>query len=319
MKLTQLRDLVAIAEHGSLRAAARHLDIAQPLLTRSVRTLEKSLGVALFEREARGMALTAAGRMFHRRASAIVNDLRRAQEELTQTEGAGEGTVTAGLSIMPHVGLLPRAMAPFRARYPGVRWRLIEGLSPALEPRLRDGSIDFYMGATPQVPPAPGLVLEKLFSNVRAVVGRVGHPLAGATSLRAIARADWATPSIDYNASDDLARLFARYRLKPPNVALQAGSALSLMVALTETDLLAMLPVQWGEYALTAKSLQVIAVKERLPAPDIVMIRRANLPLTAAAEHLVDLMLRAAPIANAGAGKAVSATTPRRRAKVTTA
>ena len=60
MKLNQLRDMVAIVQQGSLRAAARHLDLAQPALTRSIRTLERDLGTALFEREARGMVLTTA-------------------------------------------------------------------------------------------------------------------------------------------------------------------------------------------------------------------------------------------------------------------
>lgn len=295
MKLSQLRDIVAIVEHGSLRAAARHLDIAQPLLTRSVRELERELGTPLFERDVKGMTLTRAGVAFHRRASVIVHEARRAQEEVHQHDGGGEGVVVAGLSIMPHTGLLPRALMPFRRRYPKVRLQLIEGLFPALENRLREGTVDFYIGAAPQVPPAPGLLLQKLFANHRAVFCRQGHPLARETSLQALLAAEWATPSIDYNATIDLAQLFARHGLPAPNITLQAGSALSVMVALAETDLLAMLPVQWGDFAPIAGALQRIPVQEALPAPDIVLIRRPDLPLTPAAEHLVDLMLRSAP------------------------
>lgn len=147
----------------------------------------------------------------------------------------------------------------------------------------------------PWLQPAPGLVMEILFSNTRAVVGRKGHPMAQAGSLKELASAEWATTSIDYNANEDLSRLFARHDLPPPKVALQAGSALSLMVALSETDLLAMLPRQWADFPLTAGTLHVIPVREHLPAPDIVLIRRPDLPLTPAGEHLVDLMLRSAP------------------------
>ncbi|MEY2843099.1 MAG: hypothetical protein RI920_1136 [Pseudomonadota bacterium] len=305
MKLTQLRDLVAIVEHGSLRAAARQLDIAQPLLTRSVRSLEKDLGVTLFDRQALGMTLTPAGKLFHQRASVIVNEARRARDELTQVlgEGLGAGTLVAGLSIMPHAGLLPGALPGFRRRYPNVRLQLIEGLFPDLESRLREGSVDFYLGAAPRLLPAPGLLVETLFSNTRAVVGRKGHPLSKAGSLKELASAEWATPSIDYNASEDLARLFELCGLPPPKVALQAGSAFSLMVALAQTDLLAMLPRQWEDFPLTADALQVIPVKEVLPAPDIVLIRRPDLPLTPAGEHLVDLMLRFAPAKAAQAGR----------------
>ena len=51
MKIHHLRDVLAVAEHGSLRAAARHLGVAQPALTRSVRELERELGAVLFERD----------------------------------------------------------------------------------------------------------------------------------------------------------------------------------------------------------------------------------------------------------------------------
>jgi LysR family transcriptional regulator of abg operon len=61
VRLNQIRDVVAIADHGSLRSAAQHLGLAQPALTRSIRELEHELKVDLFERHARGMALTPYG------------------------------------------------------------------------------------------------------------------------------------------------------------------------------------------------------------------------------------------------------------------
>ena len=93
MKLAQLEYMVAIVEQGSLRAAARQLGLAQPALTRGVRVLEHELGTPLFLCEAKGMVLTPAGKLFHRRASAIVNDLRRAHEEVGQRLGAAPAIV----------------------------------------------------------------------------------------------------------------------------------------------------------------------------------------------------------------------------------
>lgn len=297
MKLNQLRYLVAIAEHGSLRAAARHLEVAQSALTRSIRDLERELGGALFERDVRGMVLTPLGHMFFRRASSAVNELRRAREEIDQARGGTHGTVVVGLSIMPHVGMLPGALSLFRKRYPGVVIKLIEGLYPDIEPGLRDGTIDFYIGASPRGAIAPGLGSELLFENTRVIVGREGHPLARAGSLKALAQAqaEWLTPSLSVNAADDLEELFAHFKLPPPKVMLQAHSALSVMVALTSTDLLAMLPSQWSDFTPTQRGLQAIAVKERLPAPAIVFVRRADLPLTPSAELFSDLLRRFCP------------------------
>jgi len=57
---------------------------------------------------------------------------------------------------------------------------------------LRDGSIDFYLGAAPRSAPAPGLVMQHLFDNIRAVVCRKGHPLAASRTLRTVACAEQA-------------------------------------------------------------------------------------------------------------------------------
>ncbi len=295
MKLNQLKDVVAIVQHGSLSAAARRLEVAQPALTRSVRALERELGVLLFEREARGMKLTALGELFHRRASSIVTEVRRAQDELAQAQGDDTGELIAGLSIMPHVGMLPQALPLFRRRYPRVKLRLIEGLFPDLERRLRSGTVDFYLGAAPHTAPAPGVLVEHLFKNTRAVVARRDHPLHAAKSFRELAGAEWATTSIDYNTEHDLRQLFARYRMGEPEVALRAHTALSLMVGLAHSDLLALLPVQWGEFPLLRDALCTLPLKERLAAPPIVLIRRPDLPLTPAAEHFCDLMRRQGP------------------------
>lgn len=295
LKLDQLQHLVAIVEHGSLRSAARRLGLPQPALTRSVRALERDLGCELFTRAAQGMTLTARGRQFHERASAIVHELRRAREELAHGLGDERGEVIVALSIMPHVGMLPRALPAFRRRYPQVRLQLIEGLFPDVEERLRTGQIDFYLGAAPRETPAPGLKLERLFGNVRTVVGRQGHPLARVRSLKALAGADWATTAIDHNAEQDLAQLFASHGLAPPRVMVQARTAMSLIAALVSTDLLAMVPAQWESFAATQTALQPIRLRERLPAPDMVLIGRTGLPPTPAAEHLCDLLLREVP------------------------
>lgn len=295
MKLNQMRDMVAVVERGSLRAAARHLDLAQPALTRSIGALERELGVALFERQAHGMVLTAAGKRFHQRASAVINEVRRAQEDVEQTGGDMRGSITVGLSIMPHVGMLPGALPVFRRRYPLVRLKIIEGLYPAMEAGLQDGSIDFYLGASPRGEPADGLVAQTLFHNTRTVIGRKGHPLAGAKSIRELAQAEWATTTLDFNAGTDLNALFANYGMPAPVITLQTHSALSVIVALSSCDLLAILPAQWNEFPLTRDVLQVIHIQEKLPAPDIVLIRRPDLPLTPAADHFCDLLRRHVP------------------------
>jgi LysR family transcriptional regulator, regulator of abg operon len=295
MKLDQLQHLMAIVEHGSLRSAAKRLDVPQPALTRSVRALERELGVSLFARQTTGMVLTAEGMRFHSRACVIANEARRAREEVQQPGPNYEGLVSVALSIMPHLGMLPFALPVFRNTYPKVRLNLTESLMPAVEGALREGSLDFYLGATPWQKPGPGLVLKHLCDNTRVVVCRKGHPLARVRSLKALAGAEWVTTTIDHNAEEDLARLFASHGHAAPRVMLSAHSALTVQVTLVQTDMLAMLPRQWMDFAMTRDLLNVIPVRERLPAPAIVLVHRPDLPLSPPAEFFCDVLMRGLP------------------------
>jgi LysR family transcriptional regulator, regulator of abg operon len=293
MKLHQLRDLVAIAEHGSLRAAARHLGMAQPTLTRSLSDLERELGASLFERRSKGMAATELGQAFIRRSIAILNDVRHAKEEFEQLRGNAIGSVTIGLSIVAHLRLFTKTLRPFRRSYPRVRLHVIEGFYPSLELGLQDGSVDFYIGPDPDLTPPPGLHKEILLPGLRSVLARVGHPLAGATSLTELVEAEWITTSITSKAENELGDLFKRYGLPPPILALQCQSALTLLTSLANSDLLAMAPSQWMESTFANHILTTIGVKEEITAPSIVLVQRSDVPLSPAANHLLDLMKRA--------------------------
>jgi LysR family transcriptional regulator of abg operon len=180
-------------------------------------------------------------------------------------------------------------------RYPNVQLRIIEGVYPTIESELRNGSIDFYVGPEPGHPVPSDLLQELVFHSTRTVLCRRNHPLAGATSLAALAGAEWATTSITLQAEEEMGNLFRLHGLGSPRLAVQSQSALTLMVVLAYTDLLAMVPVQWMEFTPMAGILQSIQVREALPAPAIVLIHRAGLPLTPAATCLVDMLRRAAP------------------------
>ncbi len=295
IKLHHFRHVLAIAEQGGLRAGARHLGLAQPALTRSLGEIERELGVALFERHARGMEPTPAGRAFAQRATLVLGEVRRAREDAGQIGGGGAGAVSVGLSIAAHLAMLPKALGPFRIRFPEVSLHVVEGFYPTLETGLRSGEVDFYVGPSPERALPPELSIEHLFENTRSVLCRMGHPLAAARSLADLAGAEWATTSITVQAEQEFEALFAEHGLPTPRLVLRSQSALTLIVALMSSDLLAMAPVQWTAFAPTADTLATIPIRERLPAPRIALVRRADVPLTPAASHLADLLLRAVP------------------------
>ena len=293
MKLNHLRDVVAVAERGSVRAAARELGLAQSALTRSIRELEKELGVLLFERGVKGTKLTTLGERFIRRAHTIRAEIRRVREEMSQLQGGAQGSVNVALSNVPHLALLPAVLPSFRARYPDVQLEVRDALFRSIETELRDGVLDCYVGPLPESVVLDGLGSEKLFDNTRIILGRWGHPLSGARSLRDLVGAKWITTAITDKAEDELAPMFAMYGLPPPQIAIKAHSALSIFISLVYSDLLLMAPRQWTEIPFTSTAMQKINVVERLPAPSIHIVRRLDIPMTPAAEYFCDLMRRA--------------------------
>jgi LysR family transcriptional regulator of abg operon len=306
MKLHQIRDLLAVAEKGSLRAAARQLGLAQPSISRSIRELERELGAPLLERQARGTVLTPTGQLFARRAGAAASELRRAREEIAQLHGEAEGSVSVGLSSVPLLALVPKALGPFRQKYPRIELQLLDGAFPSVEARLKDGSVDFYIGVAPEKRPGAELRVEKLFDNTRVVLARHGHPLAGARSLADLAGALWVSTSITDRADAEIGELFRQHRLPAPRMGARAqGGTLSLITLLAHSDMLAIVPRQWTEFSPTKGTLRMLDLKETIAAPPITLIRRAALPLTPAAEYLCDLLRRAGAqyVGAKGAGK----------------
>lgn len=294
IKLHHLRDFVAIAQARSVRGAARSLGLAQPALTRSLRELEQHLGAQLLDRHSRGVALTPHGERFLLRANAAMEEVRRGTEELQQLGGSLQGAVTAALSSAAMLALLPKAFSNFRADCPDVRLRLMEGAFPALEPRLRDGTLDFFVGPRPERLDRQAFQVETWFENQRRIVVRKGHPLAGVQSLRDLVDADWVLTGLRERFEQELEEHFNAHDLPVPRLLTRVDSMLGMLSLVTSTDAIALLPRQVCDSPMFAPLITVVAVREPVGAPDIVLITRAGMPLTPAAERLATLLRRAA-------------------------
>lgn len=291
MKLSQLRNIVAIAEHRSLRAAAQHLGLAQPNLTRSVRDLEHELGVSLFERKSGGMQLTAMGEVFIRRAKAVQAEIDRSRDEINQLKGQMTGKISVGLSMASSVALLPHLLKPLSARFPGVKLKITEGFFPELRDQILEGGLDFYVGPMLEVRPSRDLAVEVMITSDLVVVGRKGHPLRGATSLADLATARWISTEISATGEAEPGNAFAVHGLPAPNIHIESQSTVSTIIIVAKTDLLAIVPRVCLRYIDTL--LDCIDVG-KLTAPPFCLVRRATLPLTPAAEFLSDMVRRAA-------------------------
>lgn len=293
MKLSHLRDVLAVAEQGSIRAAGRQLGATQPAITRSIREIEHELGVSLFERHAKGVRLTPMGQAFVRRAAAVQQEVRRAREEIDQLKGATTGEVSIALSTATIMSLMPRAMREFRKKFPDAVIKVHESFFQPVEQELLTGQIDFYVGPLDSTKGALQFQVEPLFENNRVIVGRKGHPLSGARSLEDLAGARWVRPTMSSHIVEgDFEEMFERAGLPRPNIVVNARSALIMVLAIIDSELLTVVPRQWIDLPLLAGFIEPLGLPPLYAAP-IAIVRRQDMPLTPIAEYLCDMMRRA--------------------------
>ncbi len=294
MKLSHLRAVLAVAEHGSLRAAGRRLGITQPAITRSIRDIEQELGVSLFERHAKGVRLTEMGRAFARRAEAVESEVRRAHEEIEQLKGRSSGEVSIALSTATIMSLMPRAIADFRRRYPDTVLKVHESFFQPIEQDLLTGQIDLYVGPLDRNTIAPQFSVEQLLENIRVIIARKGHPLAKATTLAELTGARWIRPTLSAHIVEgDFEEMFARAGLPPPEIVINARSALVSMFAIADSDLLTVLPRQWLDVPFLKDLIEPLDLPA-MPGAPITIVRRQDAPLTPSAEYMCDMLRRAA-------------------------
>ncbi|WP_460370865.1 LysR family transcriptional regulator, partial [Actinocorallia lasiicapitis] len=180
MDFDDLRVLEAVARAGSFTGAAEELNYTQSAVSRRVAGLEASAGGALFERLARGVRLTPAGRILHRHALDVLERLAAAERELAALHAGVSGTLRVGAFATANVSLVPSALARLRAERPGVEVAPWEGPSGQLLARLAAGSLDLAVVSDypAGLPPTGELIVEPLLRDALHVALPLDHPLA---------------------------------------------------------------------------------------------------------------------------------------------
>lgn len=301
MRLQQIRVLVAIAETGSIRAAARALGQSQPALTKGIRLLEEELSVPLVQRTPRGVVLTEYGRALFTRAKSVTAEVTRMREEIAQMRGVLEGSVSVAFAPIPAMLLMSRVIEKFRKRLPDVRVHVVDGLYPAVLNLVRDGAVELAIG--PQ-PPAemlsPEFRVEQLYVNPLIVACRIGHPRAAARSLKDLLDCEWALHGPLEGPGSLFAPAFLENGLQPPPTPIHCESFIGMLALLEHTDVLTVMPKRLILHLERQRHLQALALREKLPSWDISLLTRSSVPLTPAASAFATLVRRT-PLAEAEA------------------
>jgi DNA-binding transcriptional LysR family regulator len=145
LNVGRLRILKEVAYRGSLSAAADALSYTQSAISQQIATLEAETGMALLERHARGVTLTAAGQTLVGHTEGILARLEAAESSLEAIAGLRGGRLRVASFPTAGATLMPLAIATFRGSYPDVELTLAEGEPEQIVPRLRAGELDLAL------------------------------------------------------------------------------------------------------------------------------------------------------------------------------
>jgi molybdate transport repressor ModE-like protein len=167
-----LASLLAIAEHGSVSAAARARGLTQPSISRQVQELERQLSTMLVERTSQGAKLTPAGEALAEGAREVLAALSALPERVKEREGEVAGRVRLGTVDSIGIYVLPPILAHFVQENPRVDVQVVCQPSPNLMAMLLDDELDVAVGTTDH----PKLTCERLYQNPLVLAYPHGMP-----------------------------------------------------------------------------------------------------------------------------------------------
>jgi DNA-binding transcriptional LysR family regulator len=227
-----LRHFLVVAREGSVSAAAERLAITQPALTKSIRKLESRLGVSLFERLPRGVALTAYGKTLLPHARRIEAECHFADVEMQAFRAGRSGRLRVGAGPFFGTALVPAAAASLQQRFRRLAVEIVVGVNELTLPRLFEGELDVLFGALPEDGVLPPYIEARPITTLESrVVAGARHPLLGRRRIAAadLARFPWAIYQQD---RDTLGHLFTMMREEgaaPPRIAAEVNSLTALV------------------------------------------------------------------------------------------
>ncbi len=196
---TQLRALIALSRSNNFTTAAQDSKVSQPSLHRAARELEKLSDMRLFEAHQRGVRLTKAAEILVQHAMLAASELRHGLGEIQHSTNARPQRLFIGSLPLARSKILPAAIDELVSANKNLQVQIIEGPYDEQLKKLRQGDIEFIIGALRQKEIGQDIVQETLFTDRLAVVARQTHPLTGrhGLSLGELTEFDWIAPPQD--------------------------------------------------------------------------------------------------------------------------
>lgn len=289
--LRQLQYFISVAEEGTVSAAAHALSISQSAVTDAIKELETDLGVTLFERHRRGLAITHRGHQFYRHATRIlasVSDARRSFGE--EAEAPVGGSLQLGVTSLVAGYVLSDLLARYRRAYPAVNVSAIEDNGDYLEHLLIGGELDVAVMVISNLRDRVALQAEIFETSPYRLWLPLGHRLAGADiiSVSDIVPEPLIMLTVD-ETEENTGKLLAAFSARP-NVAFRTRSVEAVRSLVATGAGIALLPdLVYRPWSLEGDRIESRDVSGALPVVQVGMVWRRGSQLTQAARDFIGL------------------------------
>lgn len=305
LKMRHLILLVELGRHASIANAAAAARLTQPSASRLISDLEHVLGIQLFERMARGVVPTWAGKMLIRRAGVALAEMDAAHFEISTLLSGIGGRVAIGSVLTPATNILMQAIKLFKARSQKASLVVDFSTSKSMVERLLDGQLDMVLGRILDTSTVPLLNFEPITDEVHHLIVRATHPLLGRADLQLaeLVEQSWIVPPAGSILRDRLTALFLSEGLDPPVETVETLSVPLVVSLVTNTDMLVALPKELVQAQLAAGELVALPFDLKLRMDVYGIITRQGHVLSPGAEIMVDALREAAAVELAASRK----------------
>ena len=299
--IRQLQYFVAVAETGTVSGAAHQLSISQSSVTEAIKELEGDLGVQLFDRHARGLAITHKGQQFLRHATRILTDVSDAKRTLADDPGKKAGRLQLGVTSLVAGYVLSDVLSRYRRAYPETQVSAIEDNGEYLEHLLIGGELDVAVMVTSNLRDRMALQAEILEVSPYRLWLPISHRLSSADS---ISMADIAQEPLIMLTVDEIeentGKLMSAFGARP-NVAFRTRSVEAVRSLVATGAGIALLPdLVYRPWSLEGDRIESRDVSGQLPAVQVGIVWRKGSGLPETAREFI----RVAQLHRGGRGRA---------------
>ncbi len=296
LRIKHLTLLDGIGSLGSLHAVAAAMHMTQPALTNMLQEIEAIFGTPLFVRSKRGLAANSVGTALIWRARLILNELARADSEVTEILG-GRIEITMGVTPMMMLEIIPSALAEIEKAMPNLRLTFVERNVPTLLGELAQGKIDIVLSSVPHDDSAThekeAFEYLYLFDEELCVMVRNEHELASKKTIdwNELATAQWVLPVEGSLTRRSFSMAFIQRNLTPPEPKYTSSSFHSNARIVARTDCLMVAPSTVGRHYASIGLVKMLDLDFSKRNNPIAFILRKNRVRTEAEDKIISILL----------------------------